>query len=392
MRIGNRLRGQPLAILLLILGGWTALRVATWQAPDWDHSELRAMSIKAGPEITDAAVEGMALAPRYAPFSVPVAYPYVTAPQHFWAGARFGEGAPSHYAPPAPPIRAAMAAGGAHLTSYGMRPPTDFGTGFLRQGGHPWMAQLDRLGVSPIFAAYGGQSAPEAPAPITMPPGGAQMRGDRWSADSWMLLRRETTQSLASGRPVYGGSQAGAVLRYHLKPQSGHRPLAYLRASQALGGIPQTEMALGLGIRPLPALPVTIAAEGRAFRSLGRTEIRPALLAYTELTPRALPLGFRGEAYLQGGYVGGSFKTPFADGLLRIDRGLMPSAQADLRLGGGLWGGAQKGAKRVDIGPSASARLDFAGVPSRVSVDWRFRVKGDAEPKSGPAVTVSAGF
>lgn len=391
MAIGDRLRGQPLAMLLLILGGWVALRVATWQPPHWEHPVVRAMTIKAPPKIAAAAGETPS-APRYAPVSVPVAYPYAGMPPVFWAGAGSGEGLPGRYAPPARPPRVAIAGAGGRLAQGAIGPYGDAAAGFARRDSHGWMAALDRLGATPRLAAYGGQSAPEAPAPVPMAPGAAWMHGDRWSADAWMLLRRETAPALASGRPVYGGSQAGAVLRYHLAPQSGYRPLAYLRASQALGGVSQTEAALGLGIRPLPALPLTIAAEGRAFRSLGKTEIRPAALAYTELPPLALPLGLRGEAYLQGGYVGGSFSTPFADGLLRVDHGLVSPGQSDLRLGGGIWGGAQKGARRLDIGPSAGARLDFAGVPARVSMDWRFRVMGDAEPKSGPAVTMSAGF
>ena len=31
-------------------------------------------------------------------------------------------------------------------------------------------------------------------------------------------------------------------------------------------------------------------------------------------------------------------------------------------------------------------------VPSRLSLDWRFRVAGEAEPADGPALTLSAGF
>ena len=32
------------------------------------------------------------------------------------------------------------------------------------------------------------------------------------------------------------------------------------------------------------------------------------------------------------------------------------------------------------------------GLFGRAAVDWRFRVAGDADPGSGPALTLSAGF
>ncbi|MDD3799128.1 MAG: hypothetical protein PHE36_08125, partial [Novosphingobium sp.] len=115
-------------------------------------------------------------------------------------------------------------------------------------------------------------------------------------------------------------------------------------------------------------------------------------LAYTEVPPFRRPLGFTGETDLQGGYVGGRFKSGFIDGQLRVDRPLADLAGARQRLGGGIWGGAQKGASRLDIGPGATASLNIAGTPSRVSLDWRLRLLGDSEPKSGPALTISAGF
>ena len=63
-----------------------------------------------------------------------------------------------------------------------------------------------------------------------------------------------------------------------------------------------------------------------------------------------------------------------------------------LRLGAGAWGGAQQGASRMDIGPSASVGLAGGHTSARIAVDWRFRVAGDAAPSSGPALTVAAGF
>jgi hypothetical protein len=136
-----------------------------------------------------------------------------------------------------------------------------------------------------------------------------------------------------------------------------------------------------------------LAGEGRLTEQAGARRIQPALMAITELPPFALPGGLRGEAYGQAGYVGGKFATPFADGQLRIDRGLWRIGQYDTRIGGGIWSGAQKGAYRVDVGPSASVTMPLPrGTFGRIAVDWRFRLAGEARPGSGPAMTLSAGF
>jgi len=217
----------------------------------------------------------------------------------------------------------------------------------------------------------------------------------RWSADGWVLWRRGSTGAPAGGllTPSYGASQAGAVLRYRLAPGSGHRPAAYLRATAALNGSNEREAALGLSARPFARLPVVLAAEARFTSTPGSHMVRPAAFAVTELPPFALPLGLRGEAYGQAGYVGGRFATGFADGQLRVDHRLVRLGKGEMRLGGGVWGGIQKGASRVDAGPSLSIGQPLGGPAAmRLAADWRFRIAGKAAPGSGPAVTLSAGF
>ena len=60
--------------------------------------------------------------------------------------------------------------------------------------------------------------------------------------------------------------------------------------------------------------------------------------------------------------------------------------------GGGAWGGAQRGATRLDLGPTASATLTTGRTTLRGSVDYRLRVAGDAVPGDGLAVTLAASF
>jgi hypothetical protein len=99
-------------------------------------------------------------------------------------------------------------------------------------------------------------------------------------------------------------------------------------------------------------MPVRLAAEARATQTDSGTEVRPAADAVTELPPVALPLGARGEAYLQVGYVGGRFGTGFIDGQARIDRSVASVPGGGLSAGVAAWGGAQKGVARLDIGPT----------------------------------------
>lgn len=198
--------------------------------------------------------------------------------------------------------------------------------------------------------------------------------------------------NLGPGVGTYGASQAGAVLRYRLAPGTPYRPTAYFRASAALGGPLEREAAAGLSARPIEGLPVFVAIEGRVGQFGRRTLVRPAVMAVTELPPVALPLDARGEFYLQAGYVGGVGATAFVDGQIRADRRVVALGALELRAGGGVWGGMQRGAERLDIGPSATVAIAHGPASARVAFDWRFRVAGSAEPSSGPALTISAGF
>ena len=181
---------------------------------------------------------------------------------------------------------------------------------------------------------------PVSAAPQSADPAGQepQYAGSRWSADSWMLWRRGSRTRLAGGvlTPSYGASQAGSVLRYRLMRNSAHRPSAYLRITSALDSSAEREASLGLSARPFARIPLVAAAEARLTSTPGGRMIRPAGFIVTELPPLALPLGLRGEAYGQAGYVGGKFATPFADGQLRADRAFLLLSGFDVRLGCGV--------------------------------------------------------
>lgn len=259
---------------------------------------------------------------------------------------------------------------------------------------------------APAPAAAAPLAVPSPPpflaAPAPAEPGAAAGRGaggGRWSLDAWAFWREGSAAApVSQGRvPVYGASQAGAVLQYRLAPGSRHDPRLYARAYRALVPRGESEAALGASLRPLERVPLRLAGEVRYTDAAFFDDVRPAAYAVTELPPLALPLGTALEVYGQAGWVGGAGATPFADAQASLTRALplvdrLTGDRMRLSMGAGAWGGAQDDAQRVDIGPTLRLDTRIGQVPARVSVDWRMRVAGHAAPGSGVAATVSTGF
>jgi hypothetical protein len=212
-----------------------------------------------------------------------------------------------------------------------------------------------------------------------------------WSLGSWVYLRQGGTATpggIAAASQL-GGSQAGLRLAYGLD-QTG-RARAYARATIAVQRPQQRELAFGLAYAPLARWPVDISIERRF--AAGR-EGRSALAATVGggVSGVKLPGGFRLDAYGQAGVVGARQRDGFVDGAVVVDRRLGPDENAPLGLGALAAGAAQPGASRVDIGPRLTLRLPDVGEGSRIALDWRQRVAGDAAPESGLALTLAADF
>lgn len=379
----NTFRGRPLVALLAVLGGWAGGRAATWDmpvtstlhAPATAEAAVPSQSFVADPSQGPLSYPGMGYAYQpLPPAPRTVAIPY---PMAFAGMPRFRPGAMPWSAMPG-----AMPPYYAGLQAQPYPAPDHLGDGFALSEPLPRFYAPEPPGMTPASSA---PAAPSVPA-----------KARRWSVDAWALLRRDSDGGVASPGALpatYGASQAGAVLRYRLALNHPYRPTLYMRTTSSMGKLPETSAALGLSARPLPSLPVIAAVEGRLTTQGGKSRFQPAAMAVTELPPFPLPAGFRGEAYGQAGYVAGSFATPFADGQFRADRALLSVGRVDTRVGAGLWGGVQKGAARLDAGPTASIAMPLGrGTFGRVAVDWRFRVAGEAVPDSGPALTLSAGF
>lgn len=378
-------RGRPLRAMALLLGSWVAVRAMAWPAAD---------PLDQMPQLISEPAAQASSAPPY-PQRVQLAPPAQAEPRP-WL-----ENQPRTIpeAPVRRPVQISMV-------------PTDLAD-MVSAGSVPvrlvvghnviLMAGLSTMELDPALVPYVQGAGPRmarrdaSPAPAFAPAAAERFAAEtggthRWSMDAWALWREDENSPLLSGRPTYGRSQAGAVVRFALAPGSRHAPQAHLRATTALAGAREHEAALGISARPLPFLPVRIAAEGRLRESAAGTEARAAAFAVSEFPPLSLPAGATGEAYVQGGYVTGRFATPFVDGQARITRDIASGDHLRLSAGGGAWGGAQEGSGRLDIGPSASLNVSSRGVNARVSADYRFRVAGEAVPANGPALTISAGF
>lgn len=291
------------------------------------------------------------------------------------------------------PVQGVTAPRLADFVRLGTSPPAVPPAAALAGKGDPGGPRLSYL------AAAGRNEAGSLPPAGASPQAAARPRSPRWSADGWIFVRGgDVPPSLATGAASYGGSQAGAVLRYGLVPASRMRPQAYLRLSGALGGgMRQNEAAFGFSLRPVRGLPLAVMGEVRAQDQGGPVRARPVVMAVTELAPLRLPFRAEAEAYAQGGWAGGRDATAFYDLAVTLQRRVFrPLSGVALSAGGGVWSGGQRGAARLDVGPRIELR-GMIGPPARrigvrVGVDWRFRVAGDAAPGSGPALTVAAGF
>jgi len=257
VRAAEASRGQPLLVLAGLLAAWLGLRVAVWQ-PVFDTAVLVApVGAEAGSDFGDGPAVGTN--ERFALF----VEPRLDAIVPHRAGSFPAR--PTRMAGwVAPPIRAA-AISAAGRTATGLEA--------VRVAvGHTLLlaAGLSQIELPTLLAAYLQGAAPSqpgvpaaAPAPGVLPQHAPSPTGSRWSADAWLMAREDTTSAVVSGRPSYGRSQAGAVVRYRLAPTDPHGLQAYLRASSALAGALEKDLVAGLSGRPIPALPLRFAAEAR---------------------------------------------------------------------------------------------------------------------------------
>ena len=341
--------GRPLRFLAVVLGGWVAIRIwCVWPAPP-----VVARREEPRPPAAPAALE---IADRYARRTT-LAIAGDPLPQ--WPTTRAIpplalRGHPARLAMRQPP------------ELYRMPPPA---SPAHDHGPRPDAYTLAMLGL----VRYGNAEPPPAG------PG-------RWSVSLWAVARGGR-QPGGVATPQLGGSQAGARIAYALDDHGG---LAIAGRIAGALSTRQQEAAIGVEWR-LRGSPLRLVAERRI--GIARTAGGFALGAVGGVGDQPLALGFRLDGYGQAGVIARGGGEGYADGALRVARPVAgASGGIALDLGIGAWGAAQRGAARLDIGPSAAITLPLGTRALRVSFDWRQRIAGDARPVSGPALSIGTDF
>jgi hypothetical protein len=223
------------------------------------------------------------------------------------------------------------------------------------------------------------QSRSISPAETLRQPNGSL---DRVQMTSWALLRGSPSPGALATGGTLGGSQAGARLTYKFN----RWVAASLRTTTPVGGSRGAEVAAGLRFVPFRSVPIAITAERRqAISPHGGGRSAFALFAEAGLYHQPAPLDFNLDAYVQAGVVGLKSRDLFVDGAFAFTRPLWGRFSA----GFGVWGGAQPGLYRVDAGPRIGFRIRDN---IYAYADWRQKLVGNAQPGSGPALTLAADF
>ncbi|PVE58919.1 hypothetical protein DC429_00420 [Arthrobacter sp. TPD3018] len=216
--------------------------------------------------------------------------------------------------------------------------------------------------------------------PVTITPRGPS----RLSGSIWGITRGGGIGQASGGQ--LGGSQAGIRVTYALG--TSRRVALAARLSTPLAGR-GAEAAVGLDWQPT-RLPIHLLAERRIALDGGRGGTMLGLVGGYGPAPIAGAVTV--EGYGQAGLIARDGTEAFVDGALRLAHPVMRRGKARLDVGVGAWGGAQRGAARLDIGPSLGLVVPVANHSLRLTADWRQRIAGDARPDSGPALSIGTNF
>jgi len=230
-------------------------------------------------------------------------------------------------------------------------------------------------------------TAPDAPV-VSDEPESARPTS-RWSGTAWLFGRKGADAESLATTGQLGGSQAGARLRWRVNSDGPAITALTARISTPLEQRNAAEASIGAEWHPLRGKPLWVAVERRV--ALGKAA-RNAWSGYVAggIWKPDLPLGTIAEGYVQAGLVGAKSRDLFADGGLRLSK---PIADEDgVRAGVGIWGAAQPGVSRVDVGPQMIVPVAVDTQRFSISIDLRVRVAGNAAPGSGLAVTLGTDF
>ncbi len=209
----------------------------------------------------------------------------------------------------------------------------------------------------------------------------------RFSAYAYIFGRSGSGNADSLGAR-YGGSQTALQAAYRLNPNDKFIIDATARAQTALAQN-DSEIAIGARIKPNAAFPIALIAE-RRFRPTSSD----GFALYGAGGESAIPIiaDVKLDVYGQAGISTAGRDTLFFDASANAQRPIITSESFTISAGGGAWAGGQRGATRLDVGPTLSVTLSSRERQYRISGDWRERISGNASPNSGPAITLSTNF
>lgn len=206
----------------------------------------------------------------------------------------------------------------------------------------------------------------------------------RLAGSIWLVARNGSYPLISDG--LLGGSQAGVRLTYRVSDSPRIALSARLATPLANRG---TEGAVGLDWQPI-RLPVHVIAEHRFALDHGQGGATLGVIG--SVGPQAVTPGVTIEGYAQAGLIGRRRPDGFADGSLRLTTSVHTSHGSGIALGLGVWGGVQREAARLDLGPTLVMALPVGAGRLRVAADWRQRIVGRVRPGSGPVIGLGSDF
>jgi hypothetical protein len=273
------------------------------------------------------------------------------------------------------------------FTSFGLHPAQDPWQEGGRPSGLP-MLTLVAGGGEPLST---GRDTPPTNALAPVGKAGSPPLERRWGANvyAYSFWRFSTGESNAlAPQAQYGGSQSGMILT--VDPFGAQdKGLAILARGAFTPDGADKELALGLRWRPAANVPLSLSAE-RRFRFNGVDRFSFYAAGGLDKVPVIGELAL--DAYAQAGFATGKGGSGFFDAQGKLTHPVGELGGVRVKAGAGSWAGGQRGASRLDVGPTIAAQIDAGPAPILIQLDWRLRAAGDARPKNGLALTVSSGF
>jgi hypothetical protein len=208
----------------------------------------------------------------------------------------------------------------------------------------------------------------------------------------WTLWRNGSRPSAIAENGQVGGSQTGIRVRLPVA-RINQRSLLNMsaRLSSPLSQSDGLEGSIGASLMLGNKVPIELIGE-RRFSFDKQSMARWSLTAASGVNEFKVGRQMQLDGYVQAGIVFARTKQPFLGGNAVLSRALFNKNADKYRIGIGIWGDAQEGASRVDIGPDFTVKTAVAGTPLRLSGQWRFRLVGDAQPASGPVIVLGGDF